>query len=434
MSLQLLVILVPVLFGMMGFALDLGRLYLIRGELNQAATAMAIAAAGQLVGTDASPGNATTAAQLSLDNANGTANKYNFGSLVIGQTTGNLGSTVNPPAYYATVAEATASGAATGSAQADGSAARQVVISINADAPLLFFALLPGGESRKTSIAAQAVAGISAPVCVACGIEPFAIAAVDPTDTVNWGFGDPSAGQLYTFYFDCQGTPTPSALAAGSAVMPYVILNRYDANNTNADETQQLYRDGAGGLIASTGPNPTGSVVSLGCVSIGDPSESLWASAVPNICSLSAPASVMDALCGLQSRLDNTDPSAACAGAVNNFASLAGGYLPDADQAIQQSDPYTSYTGNGRRILTLPVVNALTVAANGAMTVLGFAQFFLERNADGSPNTPSDPNGRFVAMYIGSPAPVKAGYVDDHFGLAGGGLPATGPGKVVVHQ
>ena len=37
MSLQLAVILVPVVFGLMGFALDLGRLYLVRGELNQAA-------------------------------------------------------------------------------------------------------------------------------------------------------------------------------------------------------------------------------------------------------------------------------------------------------------------------------------------------------------------------------------------------------------
>ena len=51
MSLQMLVILVPVIFGMMGFALDLGQLYLIRGELNQAAIAMAVAAAAQLNGT-----------------------------------------------------------------------------------------------------------------------------------------------------------------------------------------------------------------------------------------------------------------------------------------------------------------------------------------------------------------------------------------------
>jgi len=48
MTLQLAIILVPVMFGLMGFAIDLGRLYLIRGELNQAASAMAMAAAAQL--------------------------------------------------------------------------------------------------------------------------------------------------------------------------------------------------------------------------------------------------------------------------------------------------------------------------------------------------------------------------------------------------
>ena len=41
MSIYFLVIMVPVLLGMMGFAVDLGRLWLIRGELNQAASAMA---------------------------------------------------------------------------------------------------------------------------------------------------------------------------------------------------------------------------------------------------------------------------------------------------------------------------------------------------------------------------------------------------------
>src|SRR5204863_116838 len=53
MSIQMLVIMVPVLFGMMGFAIDLGRLYLVRGELSQAANAMALAAAAQLNGTTA---------------------------------------------------------------------------------------------------------------------------------------------------------------------------------------------------------------------------------------------------------------------------------------------------------------------------------------------------------------------------------------------
>ena len=116
MSLQLAVIMVPVLFGMMGFAIDLGRLYLIRGELNQAANAMALAAAAQLVGTSASLGNATAAAQQSLDDTNHLGNKYNFGSLEIGQTTGNLTSTVNAPAFFATVADATGASGSTGTA------------------------------------------------------------------------------------------------------------------------------------------------------------------------------------------------------------------------------------------------------------------------------------------------------------------------------
>lgn len=430
MSLQLLVVMVPVLFAMMGFALDLGRMYLIRGELNQAANAMALAAASQLLGTDASTGNATTAAQLSLDNTNGTANLYNFGSLPIGQTSGNLTSTVNPPAFFATVADATAAGAATSGNQADGTTARHVLINLNADAPLVFFALLPGGESGKTSIAAQAVAGISAPVCVACGIEPFAVGALNSSDPQDFGFVN---GALYTLYFNCQGNPPPLSLAPGSAVAPYVIINRLDANNTAADESQQLYRDGAGGLLPSSAPNPTGSVVPMGCVSVGDSSESLWPSAIPGLCTSAAGGSVADALCGLQSRLDNTDPFAVCANLVADFGALAAAYTPDTDQVMQQADPYSAYLGNGRRILTLPVVDTLTLTATGTMTVLGFRQFFLERNADGTANSPTDSNGRFVAMYIGSPAPVKQGNIDDHYGLAGS-TPLAGPGKVVLHQ
>src|SRR6478609_1699235 len=108
MSIQLLVIMVPVLFGFMGFALDLGRLYLIRGELNQAANAMALAAAQQLIGTATSLDNATVAANQSIDDTTSRGNKYNFGSLPINQTTGNLVSTVTPPAFFATVADATA--------------------------------------------------------------------------------------------------------------------------------------------------------------------------------------------------------------------------------------------------------------------------------------------------------------------------------------
>jgi Flp pilus assembly protein TadG len=436
MSLPLLVIMVPVLLAMMGFAIDLGRLYLVRGELNQAANAMALAGAQQLLGTSASLGNATTAAQQSLDNTIGDANQYYFGSLLIGQSSGILNSTVNPPAFYDTMADANAA-ASGASTQADGTTARYVQISLTGDTPLIFWALMPGGESRKTTIAGQALAGISSPLCTACGIEPFAIAALDSTDLVNFGFGDPSALNVYTFAYSCTGTPAPVALTGSTgvpAVIPYVLLNRYDASNANYDQSQQIYRDAAGGLIASTDPNPSGSAVPIGCVGIGDTVDTIWASASPSACALSAGASVVDALCGLRSRFDSTDPSGACTTDVTDWANLVAAFPPDPDVVTAVTDPYTSYTGNGRRIITVAIVQALPPNLVVTMTILGFRQFFVEVNADGSYINPSDPNGRFAAMYIGNPAPVPQGWVDDRFGLAGGNLPTSGPGKVVLHQ
>lgn len=426
MSIQLLVILVPVLFGLMGFALDLGRLYLIRGELNEAANAMALAAASHLIGTAASLDNATSAANQSIDDANQLANKYNFGSLSISQGSGSLVSTVEAPSFFATVADA--SGGTGGGA--DGTTARHVQVDITSDAPLWFWGLLSVGQSRKTPIAGRALAGISAPLCTACGIEPFVVAAINAGDTENFGFGDPAAGNLYTFAFECSGTPPPAALSG--TLISYGILNRNDTASASLDESQQLYRYGAGGLLASTNPNPTGSTVPLGCAGINDAAEVIWPSTSPNLCTAAAPIGVSIALCGLYSRFDNANPPGVCSTNVTDFATLSAAYPPDTDIATGQTDLYSAYLGNGRRVITVAVTDTLATAVTGTMTVLGFRQFFLEPNADGTFLNPADQNGRFVAQYIGSPMPVKQGYFDDRFAL--GCSVASGPGKVVLHQ
>ncbi|SPE29910.1 conserved hypothetical protein [Candidatus Sulfopaludibacter sp. SbA3] len=433
-TLQLLVIMVPVLFGLMGFALDLGRLYLIRGELNQAANTMALAAAQQLLGTAASLGNATAATANSVDPSTTTANAYNFGAIVVGQNSGNLTSTVNPPAFFATMADVVAS--ASGSAsQADGTTAHYVQVSVQADAPLLFFSLLPGGQSQKTTVAAQAVAGISTPLCVACNIEPFAIANQDTTGTDTTHFGL-IPGQLYTFNFSCNGGTQP-APSAGMLPLPYLILNRYDTNNGNLDETQQLFRDFAGGLVASTTLN--NSNVPYSCVSISDPTETFWLSAPPGTCALSAGNSVIEALCGLQTRQDNTDPNGVCANLVSDWSNLSSLYQPDVLDLTGGQTDYTTYSGNGRRIFNVAVVDVLAASTTGTMTVLGFRQFLLEpAPADGvTPINPANPNGQFVAMYIDvtqAQAPVKSGWVDDRFQTSCPVPVASGPGKVVLHQ
>ena len=437
MSLQLAVILVPVLFGFLGFALDLGRIYLIRGELNQAANSMALQAASQLLGTTASASNI----QSAIGSANGPPYSYNFGTIPLGSSTVNLTSTINSPTCFATVTDATSGTGQTTDCGSD--TAKVVQVSVTADAPLLFFSLLPGGESRRTPVAAQALAGISAPLCTACGVVPLAVAALDTSDTVNFGF-DSAFSVLYTLSQSCTGTPVPinlngtsSAGPAGQSTVPYVLINRYDtANATIPDEFDQAYVYGANGVSASTNPTPnaltTNPNTPAACMNIGD-SEQLWASAVPPACARPTPQTTQAILCGVYSRLDNGSTPAACTTAVTDFGALSPAFLPDTDVAAAEVPPYSAYAGNGRRILTVAIVDALAPNTASPMTVLGFRQFLVVPNPDGTFLDPSDANGRFPVLYIGNPAPVQSGWFDTRYANACpvGGF--SGPGKVVLH-
>ena len=416
MSIQFLVIMVPVLLGFMGFAVDLGRIYLVRGELSEAANAMAMSAAARLNGTGTATDAANIAANLTLDNSLGDANKYNFGSLVVGQTTGILDSISQDPAYFPAVADAMSALGQIGAAStADGTTARHVTINLTGEAPLLFFSLLALGQSRKTLVAASAVAGVSAPVCTACGIEPYAIPAIDTADPIHFGF---VPGTLYTMGFQCNGAP-PANLAGTTGRIQYLVIDRYDTSQAFTED-QQLFRVGAQGLI------PSPATPGWSCSTIGN-SENIWATAVPRGCAVAgAQASVQNAMCGLSSRL--TDPTliAACNTAVTDVATLSTAYTPDLD--LNAITDYTTYVGDNKRLMTLPVVD--TLSTTGTMQVLGFRQFQLQPttgNTTGS-NNPADADGRFVALYLGVVAPVKQGTV-------GGACASTsGPGKVVLHR
>jgi hypothetical protein len=198
-------------------------------------------------------------------------------------------------------------------------------------------------------------------------------------------------------------------------VLSYVLLNRLDPNAvTFPDESSQSFRDAAGGL-----PGNTNSAVA--CFTINN-TEVIWVNAAPVACSAAAPAPVVtDALCGLDSRFE-TSTNPACQ-AVVNFDVLSTIYPPDTD--LNTYTTYTDYTGDGRRIITIPIVDTISATAN--MTVLGFRQFLVMPAEGGTAINPDDPNGRFVAMYIGSVAPVKQGRFD-------GCQQSAGPGKVVLHQ
>jgi Flp pilus assembly protein TadG len=426
LSLPFLVIMVPIVLGMMGFALDLGRMYLIRGELNQAASAMALAAAAKLNGTDVALTNATTAAQATLDNSLSDANAYNFGSLVVGQGNALLTSIVTDPAYFQNLSDATAALGQTGiSSTADGTTAQHALISLTADSPLLFWSLLSLGQSRKTTIAAAAIAGISAPVCTACGIEPYAVADISAgSDPINFGF---VYGQQYTLGMSCTGAAAAVLPGTTGPTVPYLIIDRFNTG-LPFTEDQQLFRIGANGLIPSTTPSQSCSIIGT--------AENVWATTIPvQACgAATANASVEQSMCGLSSRLTDPTQITACSTAVSDITDLAAAYTADTD-SITETD-YTAYTGNNRRVITLPIVNALSTTAS-TMQVMGFRQFLLEptttSTASPQANIPTDGDGRFAAMYIGSLVPLKQGNLSE-VGLNISCGIQNGPGKVVLHQ
>jgi Flp pilus assembly protein TadG len=415
MTAQFLVVLVPVFFGMLGFAIDLGQLYLIRGELKTAANAMAMASAAKLIGTAESTNDAIVAAQLSVSPQNGgAANKYNFGSITIGETSGFLTSAIADPGFYATTVDAIGESATASGATVTGSTAKDVRITILADAPLTFWSFLSLGQAKKTSVGAKAVAGMSAPLCTACGtVLPYAIQAVDATDSTDFGL---VPATRYTFGFMCRGTP-PGLLSGTTARLTYLILNRYDTNATlYPDESSQLYRIGAGGLP----PNIAGPT--LACLQV-NAAELIWANAAPMACTANTvPSDVSNLLCGLTARFDPTTIPTACSNVVQADV-IASAFSADTD--LTDLDDYTAYVGNQRRILTVAVVDTLDPV--NPMNVLGFRQFLLEPNQNTTNVDPTDLNARFVALYIGSVVPVQQGRFS-------GCTQTAGPGKVVLHQ
>lgn len=408
---QVLVLLVPVLFGFMGFAIDLGRLYMARNELKTAANAMAIAAAQRLNGTESAIESATLYARIPIDATSGVANKYDFGGSTIGESNGLLNSEEPTLSFYDASSAAVGTEGATGG-EAGGASAKHVRVVVRGEAPTIFWRFLAIGLDGRINLAAQSVAGQSSPVCQACGVEPIAVQAVSVEDTVDFGF---VPGTRYTLGYLCNGGPTPGALANTATRVPYVMLNRYNEGATFlADELTQLYRIGAQGLPPASDP-------AVYCLRV-NAEEPVWVNAAPLACNANRVANqVSTFLCGLAARFDNSTVPAVC-NAVAESDTVLGANPIDSDLA--DVEDYTAYTGNNRRILTVPIVETVS---GSTMVVLGFRQFLLEPAANDSTINAADQNGRFAALYLGSRIPVKQGRID-------GCTQAAGPGKVVLHQ
>ncbi len=406
---QLVVILVPVLLAFMGFAVDYGRLYMIRNEMQAAANASALAAAARLGGFDAALDAATEQANTAVAEAAGFANKIDYGGRVLGGGD-TLTSTVEEPQFFDTVAGATGQGDGGGGGTG---VLRHVRVSLLADAPTVFFRFLPLAQEGRVPIRVQAAAGVSAPLCVACNIEPIVIAAPDAAETIDFGF---TVGTRYTLGYTCTGQPTPQPIAGSVQRLQYLMLNRWDQDSEVPEQTQ-AFRMGLYGM-------PGNASELKSCLNIAN-TETVWESALAGQClQNNVPAVVRGFTCGLANRFE-AGVFAGCE-TVQDSDTYSQSVLPDSD--ISDTDDYQStYAGNTRRVITIAIAADLVDAT--AITIAGFRQFLVNPLIGATNINPLDPNGRFLLTYIGSPAPLRQGRFSGCSTVLDGG-----PGKVVLHQ
>jgi Flp pilus assembly protein TadG len=408
-----------VVLGFLTLATDVGRMYLIQGELQNAADAAALAAALQLNGTTNALTHADDQVTSSFDSTTGNDNRFNLRQNSIEVPAGLVAT--RETTYFADRDGAVANlngGQAGGVDWDSGMYPKYVRVQITAQAPVIFAPLLTRITDTLPNVTASAVAGISSPMCSVCGIEPLAI--VDPsqgTDAMHFGF---VLGQFYTLYLDTS-QQTPNAPAAGAAlqdtvgVAPYVVLNHLPAGGADLDIDGQMFAMAANGISRSE--NVTAETV-----------EVVYPDLVGNV---AAPIG-QDILCGLNTRF-GVDPSENVCGTLisGEFAALAPAFTADTDLGAETyaagaglQDYATEYDGSTRRVITVPIIDAID-----SLSVLGFRQFLLEMSSTVTQGLDvSLTSGAFRAQYIGTLVPLRCGGIAGVCTITNGGV-----GRVVLH-
>ena len=95
------------------------------------------------------------------------------------------------------------------------------------------------------------MAGISAPLCTACGIEPLAVAAL--RSERHHRFRIRAKARFYTLGYSCTGIPAPSGLpdsarCHGAACRICFSIGSTPCDAAFPDENSQLFRNGANGM------------------------------------------------------------------------------------------------------------------------------------------------------------------------------------------
>jgi len=342
-SLMLIAVSGSVMIGMLGLAFDLGRMFIVKNELQTFVDASAVAACRQLDGTQAGIQGAhatATAGPLGSTRPNG----WNFDVNAVSNITDTYATS-----YTGTYdSYATASGGATNNY-------RFIKVVANATLPLYFLAVIPGLPTSQL-LQSTAVGGQNPQSTLSNGrVMPFAPDAHNAADTTNFGL---TAGTQYSLKWGNGNTTTCAGdvgfTPPGSPPSEHGFVDIGEGNSNSNVRTAIEY---------GSYPNSSSTPSSL---STGDTLKG-----VPG----NRGSSIFDAL---NSR----------AGQDTN------------DTSTTYADYIASGTGNGRRIVTVAISGSWSGNGNNAHTnIVGFANFFLAPTYSGT-------SGPICASYIG-PASIN---------------------------
>ena len=417
-----------VMLGLMVMAVDFGRFYAIQAELQTAADAAALAAATRLAGTMSSADQADLEWNASFDSTSGNDNRFNLRLNQVLFSANLLAETA--ASYFSSLADAIGNtGGQTGGIDWGSLAYPKFArVQISAQTPVLFAPFLNRTPGSLPTITVSAIAGLSAPLCVASGIDDLAI--VDP----SMGADSDHFGLVPGDYYTLSLSSSQAALDSTDSTIAYVILDHFPNGVLDTSLLDDLlFELGATSVSTSAGLDPAGTMT-IGNIEAAYGSPNNVATTVLQGTTNTAGR---DFLCGLNLRF-GIDPSVndACnAGNSVDFASLASLFAAAAD-----TDIGTVASGNGglqdfamdycqdgacnfHRILTIPVVDAADT-----LTVLNFRQFLLEPSSTVAQGVdPTVANGSFRVQYIGAPVPVRSGTLGGSCGVS------IGVGRVVLH-
>jgi hypothetical protein len=388
------------MLGAMGLAVDLGRVFIVKNEVQSYADAEALAAALQLNGTTTGITNAINAVTSSSSTFNySSTDKWNFNTC--SQLSSTSACTVTTPTvdfatastgatWYSTAAAITAAGVALTDIDS-------VRVTASVSVPLYFLPVVMTTKAFTTTVNARSVAGQVPITNMTQGLAPFTAVA---STTVGPNFGL-TVGNSYDIQWP-QFNGNRKNCSHGQPDNCFVQPTCTDESNIAKQEVVDAWGSSTNGYWGSNSASTISDYIigtqQLAAVAVG-------ADLTPDL----APGNKASTAKALDDRV-NSDPL--------NYGN--------------SYDTYIATSGhNGRRLIVVPMILPATHGSSTTNIVQGYGEFFLQSSTSASGGSSNyyqavHGNDPYCAVYVG---PFNLGSLD-----AGSNGSTTGASRVRLMQ